>query len=90
MSWEPYDPSWLIQLAQDQLPEERWLPQALAQCTKCRVESRSYIHFVDSNGPEWQFETCLELDSPVEGWIVLDVLKGQRVGGIEFVDKIED
>jgi hypothetical protein len=29
MEWITYDPNWLIPLAQKQLPEETWLPDAL-------------------------------------------------------------
>ena len=93
-NWEPYDPTWLIDLAREQHPEEAWLPEALAACTRCRRESEAYIHFVDSNRPNkpgsgWQFDTNLELQSPTEGWIVLDILVDHRVGGVEFVDKIK-
>ena len=72
MGWEPYDPSWLVTLAQQQLPEETWLPEALAQCTTCRIESQAYIHFIDPSSSTWQHETCVELDAPVHGLIVLD------------------
>ena len=89
MRWEPYDPSWLVALAREQLPGESWLPEALAQCTSCRVESPAYIHFIDPSSPAWQHETCLEIESVVHGLVVLDVLRGRRVGGVEFVDKIE-
>jgi hypothetical protein len=87
MTWELYDPSWLVELARVQLPDETWLPEALSRCTTCPIEGPAYIRFVDSR--QWEFETCLELQSPVEGWLVLDVLHGHRIGGVEFVDKIE-
>ena len=29
---KPYDPAWLVELATEQLPEETWLPAALAVC----------------------------------------------------------
>ena len=40
-------------------------------------------------GSEWQLETNLELESPSDGWIILDILRGDRVGGVEFVDKLD-
>jgi hypothetical protein len=94
MIWEPYDPGWLVNLAKEQLPEESWLPDAIAKCTQCLRESEAYIYFVDAENPnkpgsDWQYSTCLELTSPTEGWLVLDILKERRVGGIEFVDKIQ-
>jgi len=92
-NWEPYDPTWLIELAREQHPEEAWLPAALAACTRCRRESDAYIYFVNPDGPnkpgsDWQFDANLELQSPTEGWIVLDILANHRVGGVEFVVKI--
>ena len=92
-TWEPYDPAWLIALAREQYSEEQWLPAALAECTRCLRESVAYLHFVDSARPnkpgsEWQFDGNIMLESPSEGLIVLDILKNNRVGGVEFIDKI--
>lgn len=88
--WHPYDPSWLADLARAQLPGEAWLPEALLRCTTGRVESDSgaYIHFVDPCCGTWEFKRNLHLASREHGWIVLDVLKEGRIGGVEFVDKI--
>lgn len=92
--WEPYDPNWLIELAREQHPDAPWLPEALAKCTRCSRQSGANIYFVDfarpnEPGSEWQFEANLELHSATEGWIVLDILVGHRVGGVEFVDRIK-
>ena len=94
-NWEPYDPSWLVALARDQHPSETWLQTALARCTRCQRESKAYVRFVaDRNanepGSDWQFLTNLTLESAEEGFIVLDILVNNRVGGVEFVDKIDD
>lgn len=91
--WKPYDPAWLIELAKEQLPEATWLPGALAACTMARQESEAYIHFVkpadsDDATSEWQAQTDLTLKHPTEGELVLDILEGNRVGGVEFVDKL--
>jgi len=51
------------------------------------IDGRTYAN---QPGSEWQFERNMELHSPTEGWIVLDILKGQRVGGVEFVSRIKD
>jgi hypothetical protein len=50
------------------------------------------LYFVDSSCPNepgsaWQFDFCVELESPTDGWLILDILKDRRVGGVEFVDK---
>ena len=91
--WKPYDPTWLVELAKEQLAEEAWLPAALAACTMARQESAAYIHFVkpaDSDEPssEWEAQTDLVLKHPIEGELVLDILEGNRVGGVEFLAKL--
>ncbi|MEM7343676.1 MAG: hypothetical protein AAF485_05500 [Chloroflexota bacterium] len=92
--WEPYDPSWLVNLAKEQRPEAEWLPRALADCTKAKQgNSEAYLYFVDSQnankpGSAWQFETNITLQSPTEGWLILDVLKDNEIGGIEFYDRL--
>ena len=91
--WKPYDPAWLVELAKEQLPEEAWLPAALAACTMARQESDAYIHFAkpaDSDEPisEWQVQTDLTVKHPTEGELVLDILQGNRVGGVEFLAKL--
>ena len=91
--WKPYDPAWLVELAKAQLPEEPWLPGALAACTMARQESEAYIHFVDRSEPdglasEWAEQTDLILKHPTEGELVLDILEGNRVGGVEFLAKL--
>jgi hypothetical protein len=50
-------------------------------------ESRAYVHFVDPNA-DWQFVRNVILHCPTEGELVLDILTGNRVGGIEFVDRL--
>ena len=91
--WKPYDPAWLVELAKAQVPEEAWLPAALAACTMARQESEAYIHFVhrpDSDEPdsEWEAQTDIVLKHPTEGELVLDILEGNRVGGVEFLSKL--
>jgi hypothetical protein len=82
-AWQSYDPSWIVELAREQLPEEPWLPAALAARTRTRRRSDAYIYFVDPDranqpGSPGQFDSCVELDSPTEGWLVLDILKETR------------
>jgi len=92
--WEPYDPTWLLELAREQLPEEVWLQDALAVCRRAWTKSPAYVYFVNPQNPnivgsEWQFETNMVLEHPTEGELVLDILRGRRVGGVEFISKIE-
>lgn len=91
MKWNQYNPEWLAKLAEKQLPEEKWLPGAIRKCLKYSIESKAYYHFVSSNnankpGAVWQFEKNIMLRDPKKGNIVLDILKGNIVGGIEFLN----
>ena len=92
--WETYDPTWLVELARERLPEELWLQAALSVCRRAWKASPAYMNFVNPQNPnmpgsEWQFETNIVLEHPTEGELVLDILKGRRVGGVEFISKIE-
>ena len=91
--WQPYDPTWLVTLAREQLVDETWLPDALARCTRCLQKSDAYIYFINPDQPnrpgaEWQFLRNLHLQHPKAGWLILDVLTEERIGGVEFVDRI--
>jgi hypothetical protein len=92
--WHDYDPDWLVRLAKEQLPQEAWLHEAISRCRVARMESAAYIHFVNPANPnmpgsEWQFQKNIVLNDPKQGELVLDILKDGRVGGVEFVNKIE-
>jgi len=87
--WRPYDPAWLLGLAQQQWPEKIRLHQALSACTRASGDV-PYLHFVSARranqaGAEWQFERNLHLEHPAYGDLVLDILKDGRVGGVEFL-----
>ena len=91
--WEPYDPTWLVELAREQAPDCPWLPAALSKCTRRRWSGAAYMAFVDSVRPnepdsEWQFVENIVLQHPSQGELVLDVLTEQRVGGIEFLSRV--
>jgi hypothetical protein len=58
-------------------------------------EARPYTYFVDPTNPnkpgsEWQFDANIVVEHPTEGTLVLDVLKDQRIGGFETLDRIEE
>jgi hypothetical protein len=90
---EGFDPRTLIESVRAQAPEFPWLPEALSQCGAGFWESRAYVRYVDSRnanqaGAEWQFKANVVLSHEALGMVVLDILKDNRLGGIEFVDKI--
>lgn len=90
-----FQPRQLVELAKDLASEFPWLPQALAACEGGQWDSPAYLRFVfseDSNqsGAEWQFLANVVLEHEHHGTVVVDVLKGNRIGGIELLDRIED
>lgn len=91
---EGFDPQMLVEYARAQVAEFPWLPAALSSCRAGQWESRAYVRYVSSVNPNqpsspWQFETNVVIDHSVLGTVVIDILKGNRIGGIEFVDKTD-
>ena len=89
-----FHPSMLVEVAEQQASAFPWLPNALLQCTGGNWESRAYVSYVSRSRPnqpdaDWQFQTNVVLKHTELGTVVLDVLKGSRLGGIELVDRIE-
>lgn len=89
-----FDPRMLMGDAQAQVPEFPWLPAALSCCGPGKWESGAYVHYVSPADPgqpgsQWHFETNVVIDNSVLGMVVIDILKGNRIGGIEFVDRID-
>lgn len=88
-----YDPEWLAKLAEEQCPDLPWLPGALQQCTRGWWQSRAYVYFFaadnpNQNGSAWQFDRNVMLTDRKEGELVLDILQGQRVGGVECLKRL--
>lgn len=93
MDWKPYDPAWLADWVRANRPELAWLADALARCTRAAEDGRAYLYFVDPSAPndpgsEWQFAENVMLEHPKEGTLVLDILSGRRVGGVEFLRRL--
>src|SRR3982751_1499459 len=90
---EPYNPDALVRLATSQHADKPWLAEALARCNVVVKRTEVIIHFVDPTnanqpGAPWQFDGSLWLEDPAEGNLVVDILKGGRVGAVEFYDRL--
>jgi len=88
-----YDPTWLVKLAKKQKPEADWFHEALTKCTEVVREETAYVGFISAEranlpGAEWQYDFSVELYCPDNGFLVVDVMKDKRIGGVEFVDNI--
>ncbi len=85
----------IIELLREQEPDRLDLIEELEKSEKKKWIRQPYIYFVSAERPnqpgsEWQFEENIVLEHESEGTIVLDILKGGRIGGIEFVSQIKD
>ena len=90
---KPYDPSWLIDAAKSVQDTYPWLPEALGDCTRSIRSSRHYVHFISARrankqGASWQFQENIALENTVNGDVMLDILSGNRVGGVEFIGRL--
>jgi len=84
--WKTYDPSWLVDAAKSQYPEDLCLQESLLKCTKIK----NGVYFVDPKSPnetgsEWQFRESITLEDTKNGDVALDILKDGRVGSLEIM-----
>ena len=96
--WPPlaadsFDPTWVRELAHESRPDLPWLADELGRCTSGTWTDACYIRFVDSSnanqpGSEWQFREVIELVHEKRGTLKLNVLTDDRIGGIEFYDRL--
>ncbi len=96
VEWIDYDPSWLVRAAQFVQEEYPWLPEKLKECVKAirHGDTPSYIYFVNSykpnkSGSDWQFKENIILEDTEHGDVVLDILEGDRIGGVEILKNIK-
>ncbi len=87
MKWEQFDASWLIELMKEQASEEKDVIKNLEECKRYFKKNNAYYYFVIKN-PEQYIERNIILNSKKYGEIVLDILNGNKIGGIEFIDRI--
>jgi hypothetical protein len=83
----------LIQLIKVQKPDRTDIIAALEKCEIRKWVPKAYTYFVDAsnaNHPnsKWQFKECIVLEHEVEGTIVVDILQGNVIGGVEFLQLI--
>ena len=91
--WKKYDPSWLVEAAKYRFEEYPWLKSALLECTEAKEESDWYTYFVNGARPnkpnsEWQFQESITVEDSPEGEIIIDVIRNNRIGGIEYLGRI--
>ncbi|MCU7552848.1 hypothetical protein OCK74_27260 [Chitinophagaceae bacterium LB-8] len=85
----------IITLVKKQEPERADVIEALQKCSGGKWTSKGYYQFINSKnanepGAAWQIDESIVLEQENKGDIVLDILKDGRIGGIEFIDLIEN
>jgi hypothetical protein len=91
---DPINIEAIIELLRQQEPDRTDIIEALQNTTGGRWTNNGYYSFVDSAnanqpGADWQFDENIILEQVEKGDVVLDILKGGRVGGIEFIAQID-
>ncbi|MFM2388304.1 MAG: hypothetical protein RL660_3061 [Bacteroidota bacterium] len=83
----------IIELVRQQEPLRKDVLKALTECRGGQWRGNAYFQFVDSAnanqvGAEWQFEENIVVEHPEKGTIIIDVLKNNKIGGLEFYELI--
>ncbi len=96
LTWEPYDPAWLVEMAVASEPDLTWLHAELARCTSavrwtCCAPRECGWYFVDPSHPNERGSTEQFVENivlfeagPGGRSVVLDILEEQRADGVEL------
>ncbi|OPY88313.1 MAG: hypothetical protein A4E71_00524 [Smithella sp. PtaU1.Bin162] len=82
-----YDPSWVVNLAESQMPEDAELINELKKCTKVVAYCGCGCgdpYFVRPHSEDWVFDHNVVLEREDGTDVILDVMKNGRIGGIEI------
>ncbi len=81
----PYDPTWLVEAAEKQIPEEQRIIESLKESTTiigfCPCGCGK-AYFIDPKSKSWDFDRSVTLQSNGKS-AVLDVMRDGRVGAVE-------
>jgi hypothetical protein len=83
----------IIELVRQQEPLRKDVIKALTECKGGQWRGKAYFQFVDSTnanqiGAEWQIEENIVIEHPEKGTIIIDFLKDNKIGGLEFYELI--
>jgi hypothetical protein len=82
-TWRDYDPTWLVDAARKNFPNDQELHRALSQCTKALGEE-PVVYFADP-AKDWHIARDVRLNDTAKGDVEIDILKDGRVGGVEIL-----
>ncbi len=84
----------LISLLKSQNPNRTELIHSIENIENSIKKTRAYLYFVDNKNPnqpnsEWQFSENIILESTLYGTLIVDVLTKNRIGGVEFYNRLK-
>lgn len=57
------------------------------KCVKKEIwDKDSYCYFIEPTN--WKHKECINFNHSEYGWIVIDILENDVIGGVEFVDRL--
>jgi hypothetical protein len=83
--------NWIFDLVKEQEPERLDVITQLENIGNIKWIRQPYITFVPTENPNQfnlEYDDNVVLNHPTEGTIVIDILKGGRIKGIEFISQI--
>jgi hypothetical protein len=88
----PFDPAWLVELAEKQWADEPFIAEALKQCTEGWWDDPGFIYFTDFFYPRdfclpWFKKQGYFMKHETKGIVQLDMLRNGKIGGIQFLRK---
>ena len=84
----------IIKLVEQQQPLRQDVVSALRNCKGGSWDGSGYFRFgndrnANQPGATWQHQESLVIEQESKGEIVIDLLSDGRIGGIEFIDFID-
>ena len=86
---------YIIALVKEQEPERTDIVLALSNCSEGKWTTNGYYSLVIADnkpnqpGSNWQYDESIVIEQKNAGDIIIDLLKDGRIGGIEFMDLID-
>lgn len=91
---QSFDIASLVPILLEKYPDCEWIKSQLKNSNIVKWQSAAYCYLVEpsdqpnTKGSTWQFKHNLDISHPDFWIVVIDVLKGNKIGGIEFVGNI--
>lgn len=83
-----FEPSSLIPFYANKYPKREWLETALKNSSIFKWESAAYVRLIDNEKLKLKYLGSYDVDHPDYWIVVLDIVEGNIISGIEFVGNI--